>query len=139
MSYASGIVEIPLGQEQLLTSTGDKLFWSPCTQPVVVRGFAVTFTTTLTTNPLVATLEHRPTAGSDTGRTVIATLNATTAVGLQGKNVYKLGLNKAVKPGEELVIKVGGVAPAAGNANFGILIEPSAETPANNTNMSLTT
>lgn len=139
MSYASGIVEIPLGAEQLLTSTGDKLFTSPALQPYVVRGFGITFTTAITTNPLVATLEHRPTAGSDTGRTVVATLNATTAVGLQGKNVYKLGLNKAVKPGEELVIKIGGTAPVAGAANFGILIEPSAEVPANNTNMSLTT
>jgi hypothetical protein len=139
MMYTSGIIEVPLGAEQLLTSTGDKLFYSPCVMPLNVRAFAVTITTALATNPLLVTLEHRPTAGSDTGRTVVATLNVLVANGGQGKNVYKLALNKSVKPGEELVIKVGGTAPTAGAANFGILVEPSSETPANNTNMAATT
>jgi hypothetical protein len=141
MMYTTGLLELQLAAEQLLTSTGDKVFYAPTLEPFVVRAFGIVITTAITTNPLLLTLEQRPTAGSDTGRTVVATLNLTvaSAFNAQGKSVYKHNLNQKILPGGELVVKVGGTAPVAGAATIGMLVEPYTEVPANNANMSLTT
>jgi hypothetical protein len=92
-------------------------------------------TTALTTNSLTALLDFRPTAGSDTNRANVATMTITTAAGVQGAGFYSNALNKTVIPGNELVFKVGGTAPAAGAVQVSVLIEPYAEVPKNNTNL----
>jgi len=141
MMYTTGLLELQLGNAQVVTSTGDKIKYGCSLEPFTVRAFALTITTAITTNALVLTLENRPTAGSDTGRTVVATLNlaVASAFNAAGKSIYIHGLNQKVLPGGELVVKVGGTAPAAGNVNVGLLVEPYTETPSNNANMSLTT
>lgn len=115
-------------------TTGDKGFWGPAYQPVVVRGFAVVTRAVVCCAGEVA-LDKRPTAGDDTSRSELDTLtiaNATAA----GKVIYVDGLNTKISPSEELVAEVTNATGAASALRIVAFVEPSPEVPANNTDMS---
>jgi hypothetical protein len=125
-----------VARAQVLTTTGDKVFWSPGLQPVLLRGWALIVTTAVTAaDPVTMSVDKRVTAGSDTGRVADIVGSITLPGGtVAGKVYYKRGFQAKISPGEELVFEVTDAA-VAGNATIVILLEPSWEEPAQNTNM----
>lgn len=145
MTYTTGgLVEIRMaavtGTTNLdLTSTGDKARWAPGQQPVIIRGVAVALNAA-PGDAGVVKIDVRPTYGSDTSRGdgdggVVNLLTSHTA----GKVVYKLGLNKAVNPGMEVVAEVTDASASVNSAQITLLVEPAYEQPANITAMVATT
>lgn len=139
MAYTYDQVEYELAAAQAFTSTGDKLTWAPGYVPHYIRAVALGITTAFTVTNAVVNFTTRGTIGSNSGISAgdIAILKVLTSY-TAGQIVYKDGIEKLLKPGQELVVNVG-TASTAGNANVSIFAEPSLETPANNTNMVLTT
>lgn len=133
MAYDTGKYDVMLGRAQVVTSTGDKLFWSPAYVPVIIRAVSFTNVVAPTVTPTVVDFDRRPTAGSDSGRVLIATITIPLSLAL-GKVIYKDGLNHRVDPGNEVVVEVT-TASTAGSGTFGIDVERAQETPANNTAM----
>ena len=134
--YTHGMYEWVMGRAQALTPTGDKLYWSPGLQPVLLRGWAAIVTTAIqAADPCTINLDKRVTAGSDTGRVadIVGSITIPAST-VQGKVYYKRGFQAKISPGEELVAEVTD-ATAAGNATIVLLLEPSWEEPANNSNM----
>jgi len=134
--YTHGSYEWMLGRAQVVTSTGDKLFWSPGLTPWVVRGWAAVITTAIqAADQAIVSLDRRPTAGSDTGRVNDMVGSLTIPGGtVAGKAYYKDGFQAKIVPGEEAVVEVTD-ASAAGAATFILFLEPSWDEPANNANM----
>ena len=139
MAYSYGQVEITLGSAQSFTTTGDKLTWGGQTIPWYVRRVAIAITTAPTVQTGIINFTTRGTVGSNAGIVAgdIAILNLLTTY-IAGQVIYKDPQEKLLKPGQEMVVNVG-QNPTAGAGNVNILVEPSYETPLNNTNMVLTT
>jgi len=133
------MIDYNLGSATAFTGTGDKARWSPGYQPVSVRACALVITTAFTVTPAVVNFTTQLTAGSNSGISAgdIAILNVLTTYAA-GKTVYKDNISKKVSPGQSVVVNCG-TASTAGNADMVITVEPSWETPANNTAMQLTT
>jgi hypothetical protein len=133
MGYTEGgLFEVVL-VESADGTTGDKGFWGPAYQPVVVRGFAVVTRAVVSCAGEVA-LDKRVTAGDDTGRTeldVVALANALAA----GKVHFVDGLNTKISPGQELVAEVTNATGAASALRVIAFCEYSPEQPLNNTAM----
>lgn len=104
------------------------------TFPCILRQIQFLVTTNISNNTSAAveSVDHRPTYGSDTGRTELGTLvlaHGTAA----GKVVYK-NVNKKLNPGEQLVCKhktAGTGSSPAGAGRFRLILEPISENPAN--------
>mgnify|MGYP003581392445 CR=1 FL=1 len=134
--YTHGMFEWMLARAQAFTSTGDKLYWSPGLQPVLIRGWSLTVTTAVTSaDPVTVNIDKRVTAGSDTGRVADIVGSITLPGGTAaGKCYYKRGFQAKISPGEEIVVECTDAAVAC-NATVVLLLEPSWEEPANNSNM----
>lgn len=106
MSIGLGVTKTYSGAGATLDATGDKLV-IPIVKPANAYrfGFIVNGATASGTAVVVA-LDHRPTAGSDTGRVELASFSPTATVA-QGEGVYfDLTVRAEVNPGEELVVEV---------------------------------
>jgi hypothetical protein len=139
MAYAQQLVDFFLTNATAFTSTGDKARWSPGYQPVNIRAVSLVITTAFTVTPAVVNFTTQPTGGSNSGISAgdIAILNILTSY-VGGQVVYKDNLAKRVNPGSSVVVNCG-TASTAGAADICLTVEPSWETPANNTKMQLTT
>src|SRR5690242_15713214 len=137
MAYTNDQVEYLLASAQALTSTGDKLTWSPNYTPHLIRAVAITITTAMTVQTATVKFTTRPTPGSNSGISAgdIAILNLLTTYAISTV-VYKDAIAKKILAGQELVVNVSQAA-TAGNGNVSIFAEPSWESPLNNSNMVL--
>lgn len=99
-----------------LTTTGDKATFAPG-QPINVRRIAVIANALIDVGAgMTIKVDHRPTAGSDTGRTDGIGKDLVVAADIaQGKGEYaELPTEFEVDPGEELVVQVTDAADTAG-------------------------
>lgn len=142
--YTSGQYEVPMtvGTSTLdLTTTGDKARWAPGLVPVIVRGVVLQ----LNAQPGdagVLKFDKRPTFGSDTSRGDgdVAVLNLIAgAAHAAGKQVYKMGLNVQINPGQEVVVEMTDASASVNAAKVSLLVEPIPEQPANISAMVLST
>lgn len=121
-------------------STGDKGVFSPKV-PVLIMGFGCQVTTAYTapTTAQVVALDHRPTYGSDTGRTELATITMS-AARPAGRVVHKRINPVKVLPGQQVIIKQKTAgAGGAGAATWYFLYALCPESSANCTNLELLT
>lgn len=139
MAYTYGQVEVQLAAAQAFTAAGDKVTWGGQCIPWAIRRVAIAISTAPTVQTGIINFTTRSAPGSNAGITAgdIAILNLLTTYTV-GQIIYKDPVEKLLKPGQELVVNVG-QAPTAGAGNINIMIEPSYETPLNNSNMVLTT
>lgn len=110
-------------------STGVKGSYASGLEPFVVRAFAVV----LKTDPsgtAVITLKLRPTPGSASGETVIATINVAAGHNA-GEVVYKDALNQRVEAHEEIVVDVTTAHASLTSFNAGATIDPAYEHKSN--------
>lgn len=102
----------------------------PGLQKQVVRGFAaLVLAVPGTTAPVIA-LKKRPTPGSATGESTIATLTIPTTSAI-GQVYYKRGLNVELQPGDELVIDVTTASVTTGTVTASAEMDQTPELPAN--------
>lgn len=119
------------------TATGDVAKWSPGYMPHIIRAVSVMPTVNDTTlSGMVFNFNHLDLASGSTA-SAIGVLNGTATV-IPGRGMYKDGLNVEVLPGEEVVLNVG-TAKTNVNVKAVIYVEPRWETPANQTNLVVTT
>lgn len=136
MAYNNYQIEVPISAAAAAWGTANTTVWHNVGyHPVVIRAFALVVTTTFDTAPNVLTMTKRILIGSDTGASAITTLTVPTSTAA-GKVVYKGGLEIKLNPGDELKVANGGET-TAGAGTLLMLIEPSWELPANNTDMVL--
>jgi hypothetical protein len=108
--------------------------YRPGYQPgMAVAIYALVITAPTVTAPSV-TFKFRPTIGSATGEVTIGTLTFALATALINTVVFKTVDNVKLTPGGEVVVQVTAVA-TAGAAQFGILVAPNWDYPANNLKM----
>jgi len=104
-----------------LTSTGDKLVFSP-TFPVDVYRYGVIITTDVAaSNNVIIALDKRPVVKSDTGRVELSRFEITAAESGNadaGDLYYKEIAPVQVNPGEELVVEVVDAATAGAAVVF---------------------
>jgi hypothetical protein len=105
--------------------------------PFTLRAVTLVFTTAAGAVG-ICLVKKRPTAGSASGESTVATINFDGTSGAQGKVIYKDGLDVIFAPGDQLVFEITDVA-ATGAADCGIFIQDRWEVPANNTDMAVTT
>lgn len=87
-----------------LSTTGDKLRWGPTADGFVVTGYGITLSANASAG--VVALAHRPTYGSDTGRTTHTTFTVPSG-STAGRVLYKKLTSKlTLTPGQELVVAV---------------------------------
>lgn len=130
-------VPIKLATAQSITTTGDKTTFRVSYNEFMITTLAVTVTTALAAaDPATVSVEHRPTVGSDTGRTVIGVIELAAALAV-GKVVYKEGLSFKLIPGAEIVVEVTG-ASATGAVDVDAIGYYVYNNPANNTAMAAT-
>lgn len=102
-----------------LTSTGDKLVWTPGTPVNIIRWGIIADALIDVGAGMTVKMDHRPTAGSDSSRTdgtPSTAVNLVTAVDVAaGKGIY-VDLSEAfeVDPGEEVVFQVTDAPDTAG-------------------------
>ena len=135
MSYEHGRNEHTLVSDGALASLAVIGKFAPGYSPVTVRACSCIFTTGATAAGIVL-FKKRPTAGSATGESTVATINFTSGTGAQGNCIYVDGLDVTISPGEELIAEVTDVS-ATGNATCVASVGQSWETPANNTSMAV--
>lgn len=117
-----------------IDTAADAGYFSPGMVPHILRAVAVIITTATTVDATVVTVDHRPTAGSDTARSAAkSTINIPTAAAA-GAVYYEDNLDWETAPGEELVIASDGGC-TAGDASVVLYLEPRWEVPGNLTNM----
>lgn len=108
--------------------------YCPGYMPVTVRAISVVLKTAASCAGVVQ-VKKWPTPGSSASESVIGTVAIPNAQAA-GTVVYKGGLNVKVSPGEAMVAEC---TDATGNgtqtADVMVLLEPSFENPANNTDM----
>lgn len=112
-------------------STGVKGEMCVGSMRLFVRSVHVVTQTANATTAAVINFIRRPTAGSASGETTIATITVPTTA-TAGQVYYKDGLNVRLMPGESVVVSVG-TAGGAGFTSFsGIInVERSTEVPGN--------
>lgn len=128
-----------LGNSQIaLGSAGDKLIITSPVKCQVLRLFAVIEGTSAHATAAVISFDGRTLAGSDTGRGDgdVGRLSKTAGVNQQGKYLYEEPATSIIfDEGEQIVVEVTTANGDAVTAVVGLLVRPSAERPANNTNM----
>ena len=142
MSYSEkvqGLRGILTAQKEDLTTVADLLTSYVTCSRVQLRRLALLITTAIVspTSSCVVTVSKRPTVGSDTGRTTIATITIPTGVAA-GKVYYKDVDDIVLDPGNELMFAVTTACAGAGAAGKAVsLFEcyDQPETPANQSNM----
>lgn len=116
MSYTNDMQEFR-ALAAAIDTAGDLLIITPGKKPLVLRSLTAILVVTNTVAIAVLTIDRRPTAGSDSGRSAaLATVNIPINQAA-GTGVYKDGLNIRVNPGEQLVIQTSG-ASTAGDADL---------------------
>lgn len=138
MAYTHSQYEVMMSNVAVVTSTGDKNQWGPGYVPHVLRAWAFLVTTQPTVTAPQLDLDKQPTAGSASGRIAdfVSPLKVPVTT-VQGKIVYKDGIQAKVSPGEQLIYNIT-TAATAGAGSVIIFVEPTWETPGNNVNMVLT-
>lgn len=101
----------------------------PGLQKMVVRSVAFTITVAQTVTASVWSLRKRPTPGSSSGETVIATITLPTTDAI-GVVRYRKGLNVELVPGDELALTLD-TAATAGSAAVAVELDPVPEHSAN--------
>lgn len=136
MAYTHSKSEVLVAKDQALTTSGDKLDWSPGYIPHYVRAVALVWTTAPAGTNDNLKVDKRPTAGSDSNRgdgdVADITLNTSRS---QGDVSYQNGIDVLINPGEEIVFEVSSGSLTAGAAHVIAYVEPSWEIPGNNTSM----
>lgn len=128
MSYAEQH-NVQLVDNGTAASTGVKGSYFAALMPYTVRVFAVS----LKADPsgaAVITLKKRPTPGSASGESVIATINVAAGHNA-GDTVYKADLNTAIGSDEEVVVDVTTLHASLTSFNASMLIDPDWDSPAN--------
>lgn len=139
MAYTHTQYEVMVAKDASLASATDIGDWAPGYVPHKIVSAAIVFTTAVDATGATA-IDKRPTAGSDSSRTALDTINYTTTLGAQGLIVYWEPASEVIiNPGEEIVFEVTDATPSAGNGHLVLLVEPVWEQPANNSDMSETT
>lgn len=141
MAYTHSKYEVDLGRYNLVTA--GELKWAPGYVPHILRAvsFVVDATAASGSATGVISIIKQVTAGSATGEVVAATLtvvpvgSATLAL---GKVVYKDGLNVSIAPGQSIRTSLTTVSTAGGGSLI-LYLEPTWETPANDSAMVATT
>jgi len=89
-------------------STGDKHAFTIPPGNWVLKEFGTTIASASThATAAVISFEKRPTAGSDTGRTVLGTITKTLSVNQQGKHLWQRPTTRVqLKGGEQVVVEV---------------------------------
>lgn len=128
MSYAEQH-NVQLVDAGTAASVGVKGSYFACLMPFVVRAFAISCKTD-PAGAAVITLKKRPTPGSATGETVIATINVA-AGDNAGDTIYKTGLSTAIGSDEEVVVDVTTALASLTSFNASMLIDPDWDSPAN--------
>lgn len=131
-------------QREVLIATGASTaslavigLYTPGYQPVILRAVALVFTTAAAAAGILL-VKKRPTPGSASGETTVATINFDATTGAAGKVVYVDGIEVKCIPGEQLAFEITDVA-ASGVVEIKALVEESWEVPQNNTDMTETT
>lgn len=126
MSIGLGVTTVHSASGANLNSAADALT-VPVVKPINVYRFGVIVdSSTASGTTLVLSLDKRVTAGTDTGRVELATLQPTATVA-QGKGIYfDLTGREEINPGEELIIEV---KTAAGVAATGHVFVEVVEYP----------
>ncbi len=132
MAY-DNFYEVKVGGGLSGSTTGDKANWAPGTYPHYVRSIGVVLNVDPTGSAVVA-LDKEPTAGSATGRTQLEVINIA-STHAQGNVVYIDGLNHKILPGERVVVKVTTAHSSLTNFDFVMRVEPSTDSPVNNSKM----
>lgn len=138
MSYVNQMdqVRCDAGTAIVVTGTGVVArFINNGLHPVTVNAASYVIQVASTVTPTVIAVKHRPTINSASGETTITTLTVPTSAAI-GKVLYKIGLDKIVKPGEEVVFDVT-TASTAGSGHFCLRTVPSWDQPGNLSNMIL--
>lgn len=136
MAYTDQLDGVILGANLDLSSTGSKATRACGYQPFVVRAVTIIYRTEPTATGTLE-LRLRPTAGSASGETAVATLNAVAADAIGGV-LYKDQLNVKVLPGQELNAQVTSAFAGVTSADIQLTIDPSWDVPGNRTAMRLT-
>lgn len=130
-------------QRQVLLATGASTgsaatiaTYTPGYQPIVLRAWALVFTTAVADTGIVL-LEKRPIPGSASGVATVDTINVSVAAGAAGRVLYHDGLHIKCSPGEQLAVTVSATA-GSGVCEVVALIEESWDVPQNNTEMTET-
>lgn len=138
MSYTSG------HQREMSIATGASTaslavigLFTPGYFKARLTAVALVFTTAAAAAGILL-VKRRPTPGSTSGESTVATINFDGTSGAAGKIVYKDGLDVTVSPGEQLAFEITDVA-AAGVVEIKAIISDNYEVPANNTDMGATT
>lgn len=106
----------------------------PGLQPMEVRGVAYVVTTTCTVTAPVIGLYLRPTAGSDTSRTLVKSVTAPLASWAAGNTIYSNFDGIKVLPGQDILAEVI-TNPTAGAAFAIAMYHNSWDSAGNNTKM----
>jgi len=127
----------------LTTATDQFIEFSPGLIPHYIRGAAIVITTDTDGDPGEVQVNFRPIAGSNTGKTTMATIPIPAGV-VAGKVLFvdttdSPLLNQVIKPGESCIMEVTtamGGGSKAGAGRFQLYLEPTWEVPGdNNPNM----
>lgn len=104
------------GAQDNATATGDGMIFTPA-QPIDVYRFIIIADALIDVGAgMVVTLDHRPTAGSDTSRVTIATMTISADIAAGAGAYVTMDADEPfeVNPGEELVVEVTNAADTAG-------------------------
>lgn len=137
MSYTSG------HQREVLIATGASTaslavigLLTPGIFKHKVRAVALIFTTAAAAAGILL-VKLRPTPGSSSGESTVATLNFDGTTGAAGKGVFVDGLDIDVSPGQQLAFEITDVA-ASGVVEIKALVEDNYDAPSNFTDLSET-
>ena len=110
--------------------------WSPGYIPPYVRAFSVAAINAVGAAGEVE-LEKVTLGGAAGSGTVISTITVTNGLS-QGSIIYEDGLNTKLNPGEEIIVNISNACAAGDLLHCVALVEPSWETPGNDTSMTAT-
>lgn len=116
MSYTNDMQEFR-ALAAAIDTAGDLMTITPGKKPLVLRSLTAILIVTNTVAISILTIDRRPTAGSDSGRTAALTTVNIPINQAAGTGVYKDGLNIRVNPGEQLIIQTSG-GGTAGDADL---------------------
>ena len=139
MAYDHGQYQVIFPSGMSVTASGDQFAWTPGYMPHIVRAVGVVFTASgIVTSGLVLAFTKNTMVSGGPASSDVAVLTGPsgTAALLSGSVLYKDGLNNKVTPGQKVTINVrAAVTGTTQRARAFLWVEPTWETPANNTTM----
>jgi hypothetical protein len=132
MAYTHSKYEYLVATNANSNGTGVKGYWAPGYVPHIVRAASCVLRTDATANGVLV-FELHPIAGNSTNSN-LAVLNVPNGT-VAGKVIYKDGLNQVVTPGAEVQANVTGTFGNATTCHICLYVEPTWETPANDSDM----